>query len=101
MVQDYQDGAQEVQRPRRYGGFVGKVRIGAAEDGIEAGAIRGAGPRFCRRLPLARDLEEADFVALYIRYLLARILRRLAARTISDFLAGPHVSLALPKGDAD
>src|SRR5215210_516804 len=55
-------------------------------------------PRYLR---LVRHLKEADFVPLYIRYRVARVLRCVAARTISDFLAGLHCLLALPKGDAD
>jgi len=55
-------------------------------------------PRYLR---LVRHLKEADFVALYILYHVARILRCVAAHTISDFLAGLHSLLALPKGDAD
>jgi hypothetical protein len=58
-------------------------------------------PRQVRHLPLVRHLKEPDFVALYALYLLARILRCLAARTMSHFLAGLHSLLALPKGDAD
>src|SRR4030095_8940258 len=54
-----------------------------------------------RHLPLARHLKEADFVALHVRYRVARILRRLAARTISELLARPHSLLALTKGYAD
>ena len=52
-------------------------------------------------LQLARHLEEADFVPLYILYRVARILRSVAARTISYFLAGLHSLLALSKGDTD
>jgi hypothetical protein len=55
-------------------------------------------PRYLR---LARHLKEVDFVPPYVRYRVARILRCVAARTISDFLAGLHGLLALPKGDAD
>src|SRR5919199_4944576 len=58
-------------------------------------------PALASHLRLARHLKEPDFVPLYIRYRVARILRCLAARTISDFLAGLHSLLALPKGDAD
>jgi hypothetical protein len=52
-------------------------------------------------LRLARHFKEADFVPLYILYRLARSLRCLAARMSSDFLAGLHGLLTLPKGDAD
>jgi hypothetical protein len=60
------------------------------------------GPSCCLgTYKLAQHLKEADFVPLYILYRLARNLRCLAARTISDFLAGLHGLLTLPKGDAD
>src|ERR687890_2790206 len=55
-------------------------------------------PRYLR---LVRHLKEADFVPLYILYHVARILRCIAARTSSGFLAGLHSLLALPKGNAD
>jgi hypothetical protein len=54
-----------------------------------------------RHLPLVRHLKEPNFVALYILYHVARSLRCVAARTISDLLAGLHSLLALPEGDAD
>jgi hypothetical protein len=54
-----------------------------------------------RHLRSVRHLKEADFVPLHILYGVARILRCVAAHTISDFLAGLHSLLALPKGDAD
>src|SRR5215213_5119901 len=56
---------------------------------------------FAPALAIVRHLKEADFVALYIRYRVARILRCVPARTISYFLAGLHSLLALPKGNAD
>src|SRR5919107_969572 len=56
---------------------------------------------FASYLRLVRHLKEADFVPLYILYRVARILRCVAARTSSDFLAGLQSLLALPKGDAD
>src|SRR5215211_7697256 len=55
---------------------------------------------FASYLPLARHLKEAHFVPLYILYRVARILRCVAARTISNFLAVLQRFLALPKGDA-
>jgi hypothetical protein len=91
------DGAQ--RRPSR--GRLGSGTASRSQPQYKGRSPKAPALTFASYLRLARHLKEPDFVPLYIRYRVARILRCVAARTISDFLAGLHSLLALPKGDAD